>query len=93
MGRFSILATHGLYSTGTLSFSKMYWTVSLGLFEIAAAEMAFVLPALRRIVLRGRRRGGEGEVRMIRFIRDTEHEEVLVDRADEDAAVWGFAPR
>jgi len=53
--------------------------------------MAFVLPALRRVVLRGRRRGGEGEVRMVMIIKDTEDEEVLVDRADEDAAVWGFA--
>ncbi|KAF8248404.1 hypothetical protein K440DRAFT_642716 [Wilcoxina mikolae CBS 423.85] len=63
IGRFVVLNQRGAYDvdkggSDRIDFDKYYWTVVLAFLEIAAAEIAFVLPALRKVLLdRGRNHG------------------------------------
>jgi len=97
VARFAILAKMGVYllyseDRQETTFEKYYWAVGLAFLEICAAEIAFVLPALRSVLVdRGRKSCGEKEVMLVRIVGDEEDEGgVVVDRGDSDAKVWGF---
>jgi hypothetical protein len=97
VARFAILAKMGVYllyseDRQEITFDKYYWAVGLAFLEICAAEIAFVLPALRSVLVdRGRKSCGEKEVMLVRIVGDEEDEGgVVVDRGDSDAKVWGF---
>lgn len=93
--RFVTLDLQGAYDLDgehhKVESDKFYWTLMLTWLEIAAVEIAFVLPALRMVLVgRGRKRGSEGkEVMMIALVEENQ-DEVLVDREDPEAMVWGF---
>jgi len=99
VGRYMVLNKRGVYNgqvdNPTASFDNYYWAVALAILEILAMETAFVLPALRRVVLgrKGRKSNRvESTVTEVRLVSSVEVDDgdVLVDRADPDAAAWGF---
>jgi len=55
LARFTILCTRHIYDINgggeTASFDKYYWAMGLGFLEITTAEVAFALPAMRKVVL------------------------------------------
>jgi hypothetical protein len=75
---------------------KFYWTMVLTWLEIATVEIAFVLPALRMVLVdRARKRGSQGkEFMMVSHVKGSE-DDVLVDREEEvvgwesDRGSWG----
>ncbi|KAF8538173.1 hypothetical protein BDD12DRAFT_885934 [Trichophaea hybrida] len=72
-----------------VTFEKYYWAVGLAFLEICAAEIAFVLPALRSVLVERRKRC-EKEVTLVRIVGDEEDGAAVVDRVDDEAKVWGF---
>lgn len=61
VARFTILSTRHTYDVNgggaIASFDKYYWATGLAFLEITMAEIAFVLPAMRKVVFaRGERR-------------------------------------
>jgi hypothetical protein len=96
VGRFVVLNYRRVYENlrPNTAFDKHYWTIGLAMLEITATQIAFVLPALRRVVLdkkRGSQQVAAQEVMMVQIVEGDGSAEILVDRADREAAVWGFA--
>ncbi|KAF8242566.1 hypothetical protein K440DRAFT_116562 [Wilcoxina mikolae CBS 423.85] len=95
LARFVILSKMGVYlvyseARQEVTFDKYYWAVGLAFLEICAAEIAFVLPALRSVLV-GRRKGSGKEVTLVRIVGGEEEGTMVVDRVDEEEAkVWGF---
>lgn len=52
VARFAIMELRHVYDAGGVatSFEKYYWAMGLAYLEIMAAEIAFVLPAMRKVV-------------------------------------------
>ena len=94
VGRFLVLNKRGAYNVDKggedqISFDKYYWTVVLAFLEIAAAEIAFVLPALRKVLLdRGRKHGPE-KTKAVRvaLVEEDEEDDVSVDRTAPEVVV------
>ena len=82
VGKYVVQNVHGVYSVnegGMSSFKKYHWATALWLVEVAGAEVAFVLPALRRVLLeRGRPRSEGNDVEMVK-LRMLEGVEVKAD--------------
>ncbi|KAF8539016.1 hypothetical protein BDD12DRAFT_839886 [Trichophaea hybrida] len=101
VGRYVVLSTRGMYNGRALSdpvtsFDNYYLAVTLAILEILAMETAFVLPAMKRVVLERKRRKEDHrdestatEVRLVSFV-EVGDGDALVDRPDPEAPTWGW---